>query len=398
MPDAQIEATGGRHGLKTSKAAMNENPGRLQSKPRYEILDGLRGVAAVMVVVFHIFEAHAASPLSQVINHGYLAVDFFFLLSGFVIGYAYDDRWTRMGLRGFFTRRLIRLHPMVIMGSIIGALTFYFGQSELFPLIAGAAVWKMLLVMLVGCTMVPLLPSMDIRSWQEMYPLNGPAWSLFFEYLANLMYALVVRRFSKKLLAVLVLLAAGAVIHLGLTSHDGDFAGGWSVDGPNLHIGFTRLMFPFFGGLLLFRLGKLIHVRHAFWVCSSLIVVALALPRLGGEAHYWINGLYESFCIIVIFPLIVAVGAGGTLDARYSPGICEFLGRISYPIYITHYPLIYIYTAYVTHRKLPLTQTYPYALLVFFGSLALAYVCLRFYDEPLREWLKKRLIVVPEKN
>ena len=371
---------------------MNENSSGLQFKPRYEILDGLRGVAAVMVVAFHIFEAHAASRLSQVINHGYLAVDFFFVLSGFVVGYAYDDRWGRMGLRGFFARRLIRLHPMVIMGSIIGAMAFYFGQSGMFPLIASTPVWKMLLVMLVGCTMVPLLPSMDIRGWQETYPLNGPAWSLFFEYIANLLYALVVRHFSKKLLAVLVLLAAAAVIHLGLTSRHGDFTGGWSVDGQNLHIGFTRLMFPFFGGLLLFRLGKLLRVPHAFWVCSGLIVVVLTLPRFGGEAHYWMNGLYESLCIILIFPLIVALGAGGTLGGRYSAGICDFLGRISYPIYITHYPLIYIYTAYVKHGKLSLTQTYPYALLVFFGSLALAYGCLRFYDEPSREWLKRRLI------
>ena len=377
---------------------MNENSGGVQSKPRYEILDGLRGVAALMVVAFHILEAHATTPLDHIINHGYLAVDFFFLLSGFVVGYAYDDRWSRMGLRGFLARRLIRLHPMVIMGSVIGALAFYFGQSGMFPLIASTPVWKMLVVMLVGFTMVPLLPSMDIRGWQEMYPLNGPAWSLFFEYIANLLYALVVRHFSKKLLAVLVLLAAAAVIHLGLTSHDGDFAGGWSVDGQNLHIGFTRLMFPFFGGLLLFRLGKILRVPHAFWVCSGLIVVVLILPRFGGKTHYWINGLYESLCIILIFPLIVALGAGGTLGGKYSAGICEFLGRISYPIYMSHYSLIYIYTAYVKRGNLSLTQTYPYALLVFFGSLALAYGCLRFYDEPSREWLKRRLISVNGKD
>jgi peptidoglycan/LPS O-acetylase OafA/YrhL len=160
-----------------------------------------------------------------------------------------------MNLRGFLLRRLIRLHPMVILGSVIGAIAFYFGQGEIFPLIAGTPVWKMLVVMLVGFTMVPLLPSMDIRGWQEMYPLNGPAWSLFFEYFANLFYALVIRHFSKKLLFVLVLLSAAAVVHLGLTSHDGDFAGGWAVDGPNLHIGFTRLMYPFFGGITVVSFG-----------------------------------------------------------------------------------------------------------------------------------------------
>ena len=106
--------------------------GYLASKPRYEILDGLRGVAAMIVVAFHLLETYSKGPAYQVLNHGYLAVDFFFVLSGFVIGYAYDDRWNCMSLKGFFKRRLVRLHPMVIMGSLIGALFFYFGSAA-FP-------------------------------------------------------------------------------------------------------------------------------------------------------------------------------------------------------------------------------------------------------------------------
>lgn len=106
---------------------MNTQNSYLASKPHYEILDGLRGVAAVMVVIFHLFEAHAGgNHLEQIINHGYLAVDFFFMLSGFVIGYAYDDRWNRMSTVTFFKRRIIRLHPMVIVGSIVGAVFFFF--------------------------------------------------------------------------------------------------------------------------------------------------------------------------------------------------------------------------------------------------------------------------------
>ena len=89
----------------------------LASKPKYEILDGLRGVAAMLVVAFHLFETYSKGPAFQIINHGYLAVDFFFVLSGFVIGYAYDDRWGKsLTLKNFFKRRLIRLHPMVVMG------------------------------------------------------------------------------------------------------------------------------------------------------------------------------------------------------------------------------------------------------------------------------------------
>ena len=118
--------------------------GYLASKPRYEILDGLRGVAAMIVVAFHLLETYSKGPAYQVLNHGYLAVDFFFVLSGFVIGYAYDDRWNCMSLKGFFKRRLVRLHPMVIMGSLIGALFFYFGSAA-FPMIAGVQWWDCLL-------------------------------------------------------------------------------------------------------------------------------------------------------------------------------------------------------------------------------------------------------------
>ena len=90
----------------------------LSSKPRFEIiLDGLRGVAAVIVVVFHLFEPYS-DPAHQFLNHGYLAVDFFYVLSGFVIGYAYDDRWHKMTIKDFFKRRLVRLHPMLIMGTL----------------------------------------------------------------------------------------------------------------------------------------------------------------------------------------------------------------------------------------------------------------------------------------
>jgi peptidoglycan/LPS O-acetylase OafA/YrhL len=362
------------------------------SKPRYEILDGLRGVAAVMVVLFHIFEAHAANSLTQIINHGYLAVDFFYVLSGFVIGYAYDDRWGKMNLWSFFKRRLIRLHPMVIMGTVIGAVCFYFSGYHLFPLVNGTPVWKMLIVMLVGFTMIPLLPSMDIRGWQEMYPLNGPAWTLFLEYIGNILYALIIRKFSKKVLSVFVFIAACVLVQYAVTSPQGTMAGGWTFDGPQLRIGFTRMIYPFFAGILLFRLGHFIHVKHAFWVCSLLVVIILAMPRIGGSEKLWMNGLYEAFCIILLFPLVVSMGASDFLKGKYTAKVCRFLGQISYPLYITHYPIMYIYTGWVSDNHLSLRETLPFALLVLFGSIAIAYASLKLYDEPVRNWLKNRFM------
>lgn len=375
---------------------MNQPRSTLPAKTHYQVLDGLRGVAAFMVVLFHTFEAYADdNRFTQRINHGYLAVDFFFLLSGFVIAYAYDDRWPTMTQWQFYKRRLIRLQPMVVMGNIIGAVLFYFQAAPIFPLVAATPVWKTLLVMLVGFTMLPLLPSMDIRGWQEMHPLDGPAWSLFFEYLANILYALVLRKLPNRVLALLTFLAGAFLIHLTVFGPRGDVIGGWAVDPTQLHIGFARLLYPFLAGMLLMRLtrnttGK--RIPGSFLTCSLLIIAILAFPRIGGPQHLWQNGLYESFAIIVLFPLIVALGAGSNTMGATTTRICKFFGDISYPLYITHYPLIYVYTAWVTHYKIPAAKGAAYGALLFATSVAIAYACLKLYDEPVRAWLNRRYL------
>ncbi|HUI92347.1 MAG TPA: acyltransferase [Chitinivibrionales bacterium] len=369
---------------------------QLLSKPRYSILDGLRGVAAVMVVIFHVFEAHARGHFDQIVNHGYLAVDFFFVLSGFVVAYAYDDRFVSMGVMGFFKRRLVRLHPMVIMGSVVGAALFYFGDSVVWPDIHKVPAWKMLGMTLIGFTMVPVPVSMDIRGWRELYPINGPAWTLMLEYIANLLYGLVIRHLPKWALGALVSAAGCALVNLAVFGPHGDVVGGWSMTGEQLNIGFTRLVYPFFAGLLLFRMVKLIKIKHAFWLCSLLIVTVFCVPRIGGAHHPWMNGLYESFCIIFIFPLIVFLGASGTHEGKYASRACKFLGDISYPIYITHYPIIYWYTGWVADKKLSFGQAYPVGLLVVVSSIILAYLCFGFYDVPVRRWLGKKVLLKNE--
>jgi peptidoglycan/LPS O-acetylase OafA/YrhL len=364
----------------------------VQPKKHYEILDGLRGVAAILVVAFHIFEAFAGgNRFKQIINHGYLAVDFFFLLSGFVVAYAYDDRWGKMTQWEFYKRRLIRLQPMVIMGMIIGAVLYYFQASDfLFPMIAKMEVWKLILTMVIGFTLLPVPPSMEIRGWGEMHPLDGPAWSLFFEYIANILYALIFRKFSNKVLSVFVLIFAGMLINYTVFGPKGDVIGGWSLNLEQMNIGFTRLLYPFFAGILLSRLGKLINVKGAFWVCSLLIAIVLIMPRIGNENSLWMNGLYESFCIILVFPLIVSIGAGGEIKNPYSLKICKVLGDISYPIYITHYPLIYWYTAWVVDNKVSLENGFAVGIGVLVATIVIAYLCLKLYDEPVRNWLQNK--------
>lgn len=310
--------------------------GTSSARPHYPVLDGLRGVAALLVVAFHLFEAYAqGTPERQIINHGYLAVDFFFLLSGFVVAYAYDHRWERMTQWEFYKRRLIRLQPMIVMGSLLGAALFFFQDYSIYPALSSATGWQLALVTLVGFSMIPLPPQADIRGWSEMYPVNGPAWSLFYEYLANFLYAAGLRKLSNRALAGLVVIAGLAVVYLAVFAGRGQLIGGWALDPTNIHIGLTRVMFPFFAGVLLMRLGKRIDVGSPFLVCSVLLIVALSLPRFGGEEQPWLNGLYEAACVILLFPLIVAMGASGKITEGPSLATARFFGALSYPLYIT---------------------------------------------------------------
>jgi peptidoglycan/LPS O-acetylase OafA/YrhL len=274
---------------------------------------------------------------------------------------------------------------------IIGALGFYFQDSVLWPAIHEVPVWKMLLVMFIGFTLIPVPTSMDIRGWTEMHPLNGPGWSLFYEYIANILYALFVRKFSKTALSILVFVSGCALIHLAVTSPNGDIIGGWSLDPEQLHVGFARVMYPFFAGLLLFRMGKLIQIKHAFLLCSLLITIVLSMPRIGGSEHLWMNGIYDSLSVILFFPLIVFLAASGNIKGEFSSRVCKFFGDISYPIYITHYPIIYIYTGWVADNKIPFSEAFPISLLVLVSCIVLAYASLKLYDEPVRLWLNNKV-------
>lgn len=365
-----------------------------KSKPHYEILDGLRGVAAIMVVFFHVFEVFSnGDHTKQIINHGYLAVDFFFMLSGYVISYAYDSRWKTMTLKDFFVRRLIRLQPMIIIGSLIGAVLFYFQDSENLGWggISEVPVWKLILVMLIGMTVIPVGKSLDIRGWSEMHPLNGPSWSLFFEYIANVVYALVLRHFSKLVLGIAMLVAAAFTIHFAFTNPNGDIIGGWSIsDLTQLKIGFIRLSFPFLAGIFLARTAQLKYTKNAFFMTSVLLIILFSIPRFGGNTAHWQNSLYECFVLMIMFPLIIWLGAGGKVLNEKANRLCKFLGDISYPIYITHFPIVYVFMAWVVNNGYSLSEVWIQGVLVVMVSILVAYVSMRLYDIPVRKWLAKR--------
>lgn len=361
------------------------------TKPHYHILDGLRGVAALVVVCFHLFEAFATSHLDQRINHGYLAVDFFFILSGFVVGYAYDDRWKTMSVREFILRRFIRLHPMVVIGAVIGAVTFYFQGCSVWD-VTTVSISALLVATLLNALLIPATPGMEIRGLGEMYPLNGPSWSLFFEYVGNLLYAFFIRKLPTRALSVLVLLAGCGLAAFAIWGPLGDICVGFAMTGENMVGGSLRLLFSFSAGLLLARVFKPIRIRGAFWLCSLSVIALLSVPRIGGSEHLWMNGLYDTFCFALAFPLLVFLGASGKTTDGMTMRVCKFLGDISYPLYMVHYPFIYLYYAWVKNEELTFEQSLPGAAALVAGSVLLAYLCLKLYDEPVRKFLSRHLL------
>ena len=374
------------------------------TKPHYELLDGLRGVAAILVLIYHIFEGFAfaestngeGSGLITTLNHGHIAVDFFFILSGFVISYAYDDRWGKMSLGGFFKRRLIRLHPMLIMGAVVGVISFLLTGCQQWSGDVTPISWVMI-ALLLTIFMVPALPGLpyEVRGNGEMFPLNGPMWSLFFEYIGNILYALVIRRLSTKLLAVLT--AILGVLHAWIFV--GDLSGydsvgiGWTIDTINFWGGLVRMLFPFTMGMLLARTFKPCEVKGAFWICSAMLIAVFAVPYIAKSGAISLNSLYEVVCIAVIFPFIVWLGACGKGGDNYTGRINNFLGELSYPLYIVHYPIMYIFYKWlIENRCYTLGDTLGLSALVVLSSVALAYACLKLYDEPVRKWLARKYI------
>jgi peptidoglycan/LPS O-acetylase OafA/YrhL len=278
---------------------------------------------------------------------------------------------------------------MNAIGGLIGALCYYFQDSVIFPDIRNVSVSRMVGISLLGMALIPIPPSMDIRGCIEMYPLNGPAWTLFYDYVASFLYAFGVRKCSNTVLSGLVFLGGCATLALALNGPRGDLVGGWALNPMQLVVGLTRMSYPFFCGLLLARTAKPRKIPHAFAICSVLIVTIMAIPRIGGRENVWMNGLYEAVCVLVLFPLIVYLGANAETLGNGGARLCQLIGELSFSVYITHYGFIYIYTAWVSNEKRSVWESFQWGVVTFVTSVAVGYACLKLYDQPVRQWLQK---------
>jgi peptidoglycan/LPS O-acetylase OafA/YrhL len=346
-----------------------------QTKQHFEILDGLRGIAALAVVTFHFMEWVYSDPSQNFIGHGFLAVDFFFCLSGFVIGYAYDDRIAKMGILGFFKSRIIRLHPLVIAGSVLGLLAFLFdpfgGHPELY------STGKIILTFFCSVLLIPL-PVIEDRGF-NLFSFNAPSWSLFWEYIANIAYAFVLYKINRIFLLLLTIISALAICFVAYRS--GNLLGGWS--GPTFWDGSARISYSFLAGLLIYRSNWIIKNRLGFIGLAILLFLAFIMP-----SSKW-NWLSEPLVVLFYFPLLIALGAGAVLAPGFKK-LCIFSGKISYPLYMTHYAVLWMFgNYYISHKPgtAQLTFIIISGLVLLVGAAYLAMVC---YDIPVRKYLSDK--------
>lgn len=178
--------------------------------------------------------------------------------------------------------------------------------------------------------------------------------------------------------------------------------GGWSLNAEQLYIGFGRLLYPFLCGLLISRIlpkhmteanpsGSPLGMRGGFWWASLLLVILFAMPQVGGKDGL-ADGIYQLFAIVVMFPIIVLIGAGSKTTDKRSARWCETLGNLSYPLYITHYPLMYVQMTWAAHHQdAPVWHHMVLNIGMCIISIGIAWALLKLYDEPVRAWLKKKL-------
>ncbi len=228
-----------------------------------------------------------------------------------------------------------------------------------------------------------------------MFPLNGPAWSLFFEYIASIAYAVVLHRLSDRALRWVVALsgiglALTAVMNLSGAYHIGN---GWTAADYGWLGGLLRVSFSFSIGLLMSRGFKPVRIRGAFWICSATIIGVMCVPYItpDGNPSVW-NGIFDSVMTPAVFPAVVYLGASGCTTDRISRGLCDFFGNISYPIYIIHYPFMYLLYAWIWAAPAERTfaDIWPLCVAMWFGLILLAWVLLKVYDEPVRRWLNRK--------
>lgn len=338
---------------------------------RNHMLDGLRGIAALLVVAFH-----AGIILQRPVLPGaYLAVDFFFALSGFVLASRYDGIVGRtMSAWQFMQRRIIRLYPLFLLGALLGIAKMFAQQVLLASSPMSGA--SLLAAVSLNLAMMPC-------AWgnNPLFPLNVPAWSLFFELAINLAFASLLLRSKPSRCRILVCLSGIAL--LMATSRSGvgmDF--GWNS--LTFALGFVRVAFSFTLGVLIARSAPAVMRPQSLLAFLFVAIMPLAFTMQAGGSALSIRDIMFTF---VLSPVMLLAATEIEAPTRFQ-ALFGFLGDISYPIYVVHYPILMATSFLGIHSDLPFAITF---LLGLICSIGAAVFVENYIDRPVRYWVSQKL-------
>ncbi|AEU36890.1 acyltransferase family protein [Granulicella mallensis] len=347
---------------------------------RFHFLDALRGLAAILVIMRHSPPVYAQSFVTE---NSFLAVDFFFCLSGFVIAFSYEQRLsTYLTFKNFFVARLIRLYPIAAIGTVVGAVELALQLHLHAPV--GTFISRIVLETALGLLVLP-------SARYVLFPLDRVMWTLFFELIANLLYAVLVRRRLATTGFLVILATLAAIALTGERLHLGTLDRGYTFD--SAYVGFSRVSLSFLLGVLTFRLYR--HQARARLLVGPSILAATAITfvfvlALCGPPSLTHNAAPELALLILLFPLIVYSGAHVSVSSRWTP-LCAFLGTISYPLYVLHPPMLWPLTLSpairFAHTHQPLSA--PFMLAYTAGLVLLSWLAAHFYDIPVRKTLTR---------
>ena len=339
----------------------------------FVMLDGLRGVAAIAVMIYHACTVFGATEL---LPKAFLAVDFFFLLSGIVVARAYERRLKQGQIRDYFERRLIRLYPMILVGAILGMSVVITS-----PAARGLSAGTLVYLGLFAALCLPIIRANVYPGNQSITPVNGPSWSLFFEIFVNAVYGFVAKRLTTTRL-VAISLTAFIVEAIVIVKFNGV---GFGVYVADYQWGFVRVIFPFFTGVLINR-TLTPRMLHMSGIAPMLLAIALVATFCVPTSGVW-NAVSELIAIAVIYPCVIIFAMRLTVSSRQGR-VLAWLGAVSYPVYTIHAPL-FQWLARLQRVTASRFQVSPYwwILIAVAFALVCAWSAYKIYDLPLREAL-----------
>lgn len=345
---------------------------------RFVALDGLRGIAAILVVMTHF---HNLLPAPDYAHSGYLAVDFFFLLSGFVIAGAYDGRLAAgMGVMQFIKVRVLRLYPLYLLALLIPVTKGVYGlithqtQMPALELLDNTG---------FALLMLPSPVTMD-QPFAAITPLNLPAWSLVLEMFANVIFAATFGYLRRpRQLEMLVCLSGAALAGAVIANHSAFMGFVWDT----ASLGLPRVLFSFFLGVLIQRRRIAMPPIGPVWMAA---VVALLTGLLMFEpAQHRV--VFDLAMLLVVFPAMLVVSAAIRLDG-VTRRVSLLLGDVSYAIYVLHFPLLTMFALIIKRWQPDFHFTDVSILLFLIALMLLSLAADRLYDRPLRAYLSRRLL------